>query len=97
MYIKTFGDYDPGEQVSRGYTWRGKDDPSQAIFGHKPMEKSLLSGQQVRELVQPEPGTVPSSSSLIVASAIETHDVDTAPKLGKPQSLKFGSVSYVAF
>ncbi|KAH7824600.1 putative EF-hand domain-containing family member B [Monocercomonoides exilis] len=88
MYVKTFGDYAPGETISRDYKWGKMGDPTTAVFGSKPMSKALLSGSQTKELVQPEPGDSPFSATSIVKGSVGEYDRYHHPEVGKPNPLK---------
>ena len=80
---RAFCDSEPGEQRCRNYRWHGMGDPSSAVFGSKPMPKELLSGTQVKNLVQPQTESTPDTATILAPLAVEEHETRTHAQIGR--------------
>jgi len=88
LYIRTHGDYDPGQQRRRGYNWNAANiDPATHAFGIT--EKSvLLDG--VAKAMNPDLDSETTGKTHIVTKALADFKITNSDRLGAPKSMGHG-------
>lgn len=82
QYLKTHGDYAPGQQKERGYNW--PVDKSNHRFGYVENERELNGAAKC---VQPERFGSNFPQTIILKKTVEDYIEVTKDELGKPKNL----------
>mmetsp|Transcript_23843 Transcript_23843/g.28802 ORF Transcript_23843/g.28802 Transcript_23843/m.28802 type:complete len:451 (+) Transcript_23843:210-1562(+) len=87
-YVKTHGDYAPGEQRRRNYDWEGcKVDPEKQVFG---IYDPNPYREGVAKALNPEKEEGSTNAAKIVPKRLEDFKVTATDELGKTKSLGHG-------
>ncbi|CAG9463987.1 unnamed protein product [Pedinophyceae sp. YPF-701] len=80
MYVRTHGDYAPGEQRRRGYNWGGVD-PDSNVFGRPGAKKDPMEMKKIMSYPQ---------GPSVVSRTLADYKLGNEPELGRVRTLGFG-------